>query len=321
MRQNLLWDILRDYAQIIVGAVITALGLNLFLIPNRIAAGGVSGLATVIHFLFGIPVGVMMLVFNVPLFVLSTRALGPHFGVRTLVGMGVLSMAVDLLPVPALTSDLLLATVYGGLITGLGMGLVFRAQGTTGGTDLAASLLSHYLPISVGQALLATDFFVITLAGIVFNAELAMYALLTLFLSSRVIDIVQEGLGYARAAMIVTNKPDQVAQAILYKMERGVTALQARGMYSGEQREVLYSVVSRPELARLKEIVHDLDPRAFIIIHEVHEVLGEGFKEPKVRRTVSGKTGARGETAASEDERDDAAIGERAQSGQAGRTP
>ncbi|HWI55155.1 MAG TPA: YitT family protein [Desulfobacteria bacterium] len=267
---------------ILIGTLITAIGLDMFLIPNKIAAGGVSGIATIIHYVVHFPVGITMLAINVPLFLMGIKQLGIGFGLRSLAGTVALSAMVDTmasmdLPVP--TKDPLLASIYGGIVVGVGIGIVFRAKGTTGGTDLAAALVNNYMKLSVGMILFFIDAAVIVAAGIAFNsAELALYALITVFITARVIDIVQEGFGYAKAALIISEKPKEVTETILYRLNRGATALRGRGLYTGADRDVILAVVTRAEITTLKELVHDIDPNAFVILTDVHEVLGEGFK-------------------------------------------
>lgn len=274
--------LIHAYVWMTIGSALIALGLDLFLVPNRIAAGGVSGLATIIYYLSGerVPVGWTLFILNIPLFLLSYRELGPKVFVRSLYGAIITSILVELLApyLPVLTHDLLLAAFYGGVVTGIGMGVVLRAGGTTGGTDLVARLLHKYLPVTVGQGLLGSDFVVISLAGIFFNAELALYALLALLVTSKVIDLVQEGISYAKAAYIITVKPEEITRAIFRELERGVTALPAQGMYTGEKRPLLICVVGKTEESRLKELVYRIDPQAFVFITDTHEVLGEGFK-------------------------------------------
>ena len=268
------------YAGVLAGVVITAFGVSFFLIPARIAAGGVSGLATVIYHVAGFPAGVTMLLLNIPLFILSWRILGTMFGARTLFGTVTLSIFVDLFnrwAVP-ITEDLVLAAVYGGIISGIGLGIAFRFGGSTGGTDMAAQLVARFFPTSVGQALLLVDGAVILLAGAVFGWELAMYALIAVFVSTKTIDFVQEGQSYAKACLIISDHPEAIGEAIMEKLERGVTSLQGKGMYTKQGKEVLLVIVSRLEIASIKRIVAEIDPRAFVIIHDVHEVLGEGFR-------------------------------------------
>ncbi|NPV27805.1 MAG: YitT family protein [Firmicutes bacterium] len=278
---KIVWKAVPHYLGITLGTVFVALGLVLFLVPNKIAAGGVSGIATITYYLFKIPVGWMILALNVPLFLFGIRELGLPFGIRSLFGTITLSFFVEMfsLWLKPLTHDLLLAAIYGGILTGLGMGIVFRAKGTTGGTDLAARLIHKYTRISLGQSLLSIDFLVIATAGVVFDAELAMYALLSLFVTSQVIDLVQEGKGYAKAAFIISPATEQITQAIFHQLDRGATALKGRGLYTGQDREIIFCVVTQSEETKLKDLVYQIDPQAFVIVSDVHEVLGEGFKK------------------------------------------
>ncbi|MGI9952202.1 YitT family protein [Moorellaceae bacterium AZ2] len=272
---------IRSYMGITVGCFLAGLGLVLFLVPNKIAAGGVSGLATVLHYVIGVPVGLTMLALNVPLFVAGLKVLGFRFGVKTLYGTIILSLITDALSLVLRppTFDPLLAAIYGGILTGAGLGIVFRSGGSTGGTDLAALLFRRFTSLSAGVGLLVVDTLVIALAGIVFSMELALYALLALFLASRAIDTVQEGGGFAKAAVIISDHSAEIARRILTELDRGATGIYGRGVYTNQERELLLVVVQRAEVTRLKNLVADVDPRAFVIVSNVHEVLGEGFRE------------------------------------------
>lgn len=264
-----------------VGSFLTALGLVAFLIPNKIAAGGVSGLATVLFYVFGFPVGVSMFVINLPLLILCVKELGMRFGAKSLYGTFVISFFIDFLAVyirEPWTTNPLLASIYGGVVCGLGMGIVFRAKGTTGGTDLAAALINKFLGVSLGYSLLSIDGLVIILAGVVFNIEAALYALVSVFVTSKMIDLVQEGVGYAKAALIISERHQEISSELLSRMSRGVTAIQSRGGYTSQERDVLLCVVSQSEVSTLKSIVYHVDPKAFVIVSNVNEVLGEGFK-------------------------------------------
>lgn len=272
--------IVLGYAGVLIGVIITAFGVSFFLIPAKIAAGGVSGLATVVFHLTGFPAGITMLLFNIPLFLLSWRLIGPMFGAKTLFGTITISIFVDLFnqfAVP-MTSDLLLAAIYGGVISGIGLGLAFRSGGSTGGTDMAAQLVARFFPTSVGQALLFVDGFVIILAGLAFGLELAMYALIAVFITTKTIDLVQEGQNYAKATLIISDRAEEIGQSIMERLERGVTSLDGRGMYTKDDKDVLLVIVSRVEIAQVKEIVREFDESAFVVIADVHEVLGEGFR-------------------------------------------
>lgn len=282
MKKRRIWGkILGEYLGLTLGSLLAALGLVLFLVPNKIAAGGISGLATVFYYLFHLPVGLGIFLLNTPLFVLAFRQLGFRFGLRSFYGTVALSFFTDflapILPVP--TQNTLLASIYGGVFTGVGIGLCFRCRGTTGGTDLAAQLLRRYLGASVGQALLLADGAVITLAGFVFNLELALYALIALFVSSRLIDVVQEGFGYAKVALIVSSQSGEITKRILSQLNRGATVFQGRGAYTNQAREIVLCVVARTEVSALKQLVSLIDPQAFVVVANVHEALGEGFRE------------------------------------------
>lgn len=274
----------RDYLGITIGAVITAVSLNMFLIPNKVAAGGVSGLATVLHHLLAWPVGLIMLAFNIPLFIAGIKIMGARYGVNTLFGAGVLAVAVDVTApfTPVLTNDLLLSSLYGGVVGGIGLGLVFRSKGNTAGTALAAVILNKLLGIRIGQAMMAADFFVIIFAGVAFKSpELALYALISMFVTGQIIDLVQEGPSSSKAFFVMSNQPAQVSEAILTELDRGVTLFEVKGGYTGQSREMLLCVVSTSEVTQLKELIYEIDPKAFVIVTSAHEVLGEGFTEVK----------------------------------------
>ena len=277
------WKWLRGYLGIVLGTVITALALNMFLIPNKVAAGGTSGLATVLHHTFGLPVGLTMLAMDIPMFLLSIKLLGARFGVNTLLGAGVLALTIDLTAayVPLLTRDLLLNSLYGGVLSGIGMGIVFKFKGTTAGTDLAAAIINKLTGISVGKALLAVDLFVIALAGVVFgSAELALYGIISLFITTQIIDLVQEGPSAAKAFFIMSRSSKEVADAIMDELGRGVTLLAGRGGYTQADGEIVFCVVSTREVSQIKELVYRIDRQAFVIVADAHEVLGEGFNAP-----------------------------------------
>ena len=279
--RKIIW---RDYLGIAIGATITAVGLNMFLIPNKVAAGGVSGLATVLHYLLDWPVGIIMLAFNIPLFIIGIKIMGARYGLNTLFGGGVLSIAIDLTApfTPVLTSDLLLSSLYGGVVCGIGMGLVFRSKGNTAGTALAAVILNKLLGIRIGQAMMAADFFVIVFAGVAFKSpELALYALISMFVTGQIIDLVQEGPSSSKAFFVMSGQPDKVADAILLELDRGVTLFQGKGCYTGQSREMLLCVVSTSEVTQLKELIYEIDSKAFVIVTSAHEILGEGFTEVK----------------------------------------
>lgn len=276
------WGAVGEVLGVTLGSFITALGLVAFLIPNKIAAGGVSGLATLLFYLFGFPVGITMLIINAPLLILCIKELGMHFGLKSLYGTFMLSFFVDFLAsyiTKPWTADPLLAAIYGGVVTGTGIGVVFRSKGTTGGTDLAAALINRFFRFSLGYSLLAIDGLVIVLAGIVFDLEMALYALVAVFVTGKMIDLVQEGVSYARAAVIISECYEEISRELMHRMNRGVTAFPSRGVYTSSNREVLLCVVTQSEVSVMKSIIYNVDPRAFVIVTNVNEVLGEGFKK------------------------------------------
>lgn len=278
----------RDYALITVGLAMTAWALDAFLIPNRLAAGGVSGLATVIYhvlrenFALTITVGIQMLIMNGALLVLAIRERGIQYAAKTIYGIVALSVFIDLFwaVAPSLAADdLLLAALYGGALSGIGMGLVFKAGGNTGGTDIVAQLLAKRLPFGVGQILLVIDAGVILLAGIAFGPQLALYGAVAIFVNTVTIDLVLEGISIEKAVFIISDASDRIAEAITTEMGRGATALEATGVWTGESRGMLFVVISRNELDALKSIVATVDPHAMVVISDVHETIGEGFRE------------------------------------------
>lgn len=271
-----------DYCGIFVGLNLIALGLVWFLIPNKIAAGGVSGLGIIFNYLWGWPVSLMILLFNIPLLLACLKVFGKSFSVKTIFGSLFLALAVEYWGrlAGSLTLDPLLASLFGGALAGIGMGVTFRYRGTTGGTDLVARLMNHYTAFSIGWGLLIVDGAMVALAGVVFKSLDAMlYTMIALATTSKTIDWVLEGLNYLKGALIISDHSEVIAKRILEEMGRGVTSLSGKGMYSGVDKEVLLCIVGRTEELRLKAVVKAEDPRAFVIITNVHEVLGEGFKE------------------------------------------
>ena len=270
-----------DYLGITAGSFLIALALTVFLVPNRIAAGGVSGLATVIYYITSFPIGITMLIINIPLFFAGLKIMGMSFGMRTIYGIVSLSVFTDLLQphMTSLTNDLLLASIYGGVLGGIGLGIVFRSRGTTGGTDMIAALINYFTGITVGEGLLIADGIVVTLAGIFFNLEVALYAAVTIFITSRTIDVVQEGFNFKKGVLIISDKADEINEMVVNDLNRGVTEFEAKGGYTGDRKDVLLCIISRSEVSELKNAVSEIDKDAFVIISNVHEVLGEGFTE------------------------------------------
>jgi len=259
--------------------VIGALAYPWFLVPNHIAPGGLTGLATVLNYLFGLPVGITSLVLNVPLFLIGYRSMGRAFAFRSLVATLLFSLMIDALPLEAATTDPLLGAWFGGVLLGAGLGLILRGGATTGGTDMAARMVhKRFVHLSVGTILFAIDCVVVLLAGIYIHLEYALYAFISIFVSTQVINVVLEGLTTEKACYVITAQYEQVKNELMEEMNRGVTLLSARGAFSGDERPVLLCVISAQEVARLKAIVRRADAKAFVFITDAHEVLGEGFR-------------------------------------------
>lgn len=276
------WNSLRDYLYVLAGALVQALAMRLFLIPAQLVSGGISGAAQLVNFYTDFPIGLMVFIGNVPLFILGWQYLGgPRFALRTALAIIAFSAFTDLLVffIPeGVVDDLVLNCLYGGVVMGIGLGLVYRGKGTSGGSDILSRILNHRLGMSISMAYLATDAVVILAAGFVFGWANALYALVTTYVSGLAAEMVLEGTDVFRTAMIVTNCPDDVSQTIMQEMERGVTILSGTGAYTGHSRPVLYCVVSRSEIMQIKEIVKRADPGAFMVIGQAHEALGEGFQ-------------------------------------------
>lgn len=282
-RPALTWIDLRDYILILAGGLLQALAIRLFLVPANLVNGGVAGLAQIINYYTGWPIGVMIFLGNVPLFVLGWRYLGgKRFALRTAAAVVVVSFFTDFsvlfLPENGLTEDIVLNALYGGVVSGIGFGMVYLGRGTSGGSDILALILNRWKGISLSQSYLLTDAIIMFMAGLSFSWENALYALVMLYISGVAAETLTEGSNVVRTALIVTSHPDEVTQSILIDMERGVTRLNAYGGYTGDEKTVLYCVVSRSEVAELKTLVWEADPKAFMVIGQAYEALGEGFQ-------------------------------------------
>jgi uncharacterized membrane-anchored protein YitT (DUF2179 family) len=279
------WDSMRDYLFILAGALVQALAMRLFLIPAQLVSGGVSGIAQLINYYIHWPIGLMVFVGNIPLFILGWQYLGgPRFALRTALSVAAFSFLTDFLVIfipTGIVHDLVLNCLYGGVLLGIGLGLVYRGKGTSGGSDILGRILNHRVGVSISQSYLITDTAVILAAGFVFGWENALYALVTTYVSGLAAEMALEGSDVFRTALIVTACPDKVAQDIMSLLERGVTILDGTGAYTGQARPVLYCVISRSEVSRIKEIVKQADPKAFMVIGMAHEALGEGFRPLK----------------------------------------
>ena len=268
------------YVQIALGCVLGAAAYPMFLVPNAIAPGGLTGVATILNALFGTPVGSVSLLLNVPLFIIGYRSMGRVFAFRSLVATVVFSLLIDWLPVPVVTSDTLLGSLFGGALMGVGLGLILRGGATTGGTDMIARMVHTRFPhISVGAFLFFIDFCVVLAAGVLIQLEAALYAFISIYAGTWVIDRVVQGLNRQKACYIITSQTQAVRAQLMSDLGRGLTILEAHGGFQGEERPVILCIVSAQEVIRLKTIVRLADERAFVFITEAYEVLGEGFQD------------------------------------------
>ena len=271
-------EMLKEYIYVMIGAAIVAITFNVFLLPNRVASGGVSGISTILDAVVGWEPAYVQWAFNIPLFIAGVVFLGKQFGAKTLAGTIFLPFVVYLTKdFGAWTNDPLLASLFGGIGVGLGLGIVFRGKASTGGTDLAAQIINKYTGMSLGTCVAIIDGLIVLTAAIVFDIERGLYALLALYVTSKTIDLVQVGLGRTKMTMIITEKQYEVREGILNKIDRGVTKLTAYGGYTDNERPILMCVVDQTEFTKLKQLVKSIDPTAFIIVTDASEVLGEGF--------------------------------------------
>lgn len=272
-----------DYLGIAVGLSLVALGLDLFLVPNKIAAGGVSGIAVILHHTFNLPVGGSMLIMNVFLFILGFFILGKGFGLRTILSSVSLSILIDafsaILPWEKLTDDLLIAVIFGDLLTGIGMAVIFNRNASTGGTDIIARILNHYSRINIGRALLLIDFIVGASAGICLKSmDIGMYSLLAILINCFTIDAFIDTLNISKKVLIISQRTTEIAARAMVELHRGATYIPIEGAYSHQNGKMVMIVVRPRQTAQLREIVREIDPHAFMIVSSVNQVLGEGFR-------------------------------------------
>jgi uncharacterized membrane-anchored protein YitT (DUF2179 family) len=274
-----------DYLYITIGTLIVAIAVTWVYVPAQMVTGGITGVALLLYQLFGFPIAITSFAINIPLFLAGYRYLGGReFAIKTLYGILMLTLflqVTDVLKQHPLTANSLLASIYGGILLGAGLGTVFRGRATTGGSDLAARLMQNLTGLSAGRMLLFIDGTIIAAAGVIFGIERVLYALISLFITAKTIDVVQQGVAVAKVAYIITRHDSTVRDGILFHLLRGCTELPSYGAFTGEERRMLMTVVSRSEVSRLKELVRGIDPKAFVIVSDAQEVLGEGFTLPR----------------------------------------
>ncbi|MBE3568958.1 MAG: YitT family protein [Bacillales bacterium] len=265
---------------ITLGAALMAVGLEIFLVPNHIIDGGITGISIILSHLLGLKLGIFLFILNIPFFVIGYKQLGKRFTISILYGIIVLSLFTFLLtPVARITHDILLAAVFGGITIGIGVGLVIRFGGALDGTEILAILISSKTALSVGQIVLFFNIFILGSAGFVFGWDHAMYSLIAYFIAFKMIDIVVEGLEQSRSVWIISDRDTEIGEALLTHLGRGVTYLNGEGGYKGTGKKIIFCVINRLEEAQLKSIVDQIDPNAFLAIGEVAEVKGGQFKK------------------------------------------
>lgn len=282
-RDNIKRKNVMDYITIVLGSLIMASALMFFLIPNKISAGGISGISTIFYHIFGWKAGISMLAMNIPLFIIGIRIFGKKFGLKTLWGIFWISIFTDLIDVvidiPPATHEPMLAAIYGGLLLGLGLGIIMKGRGTTGGSDIIARVMNKYLHISLGNSFIVIDTVIIISVGIVFgNVDLILFCLISLVISSKIVDIIIEGNPSEKAITIISMNGEQIAGRIINEVKRGVTANISRGLYTNREKMTLYCVVATRQIEQIRRIVKQEDPSAFVTVTNVSIMQGEGFR-------------------------------------------
>lgn len=282
-RRKTAMDWIKKYLVLIIGSLIYSAGLEIFLVPNNIIDGGIVGISIMANYLTGIPFGVYMLVLNLPFLYLGYKQIGKTFAISTIISIIALSIFSEFLePVPQITQDYFLAAIFGGIIAGAGVGLVIRQGGSLDGTEITAIILDRKTSFSVGEVVMFFNLFILGAAGFVFGWDKAMYSLVTYFIISKMIDVVLKGLDESYAVMIVSDEYEEIADALMHRLGRGVTYLHGQGAYTGDDKQVLYCVVTRLEVVKLKEIALEKDETAFVTINPVHDIVGGRFKKKSI---------------------------------------
>ncbi len=279
-KRNKIISNLKKFTFLFIGSVLASIGLEIFLVPNSIVDGGITGISIMASYLTKLPLGAFIFTLNIPFLIMGYYQIGKTFVLSTLFSITILSIGVSILqPVPGLTNDILLAAVFGGILLGMGVGLVIRYGGSLDGTEMIAIVVTKRMGFSVGEIVMFFNIFILSCAGFIFGWDRAMYSLLAYFIAFKVIDMTIQGLDESKAIMIVSDKTDEIAEVLMARLGRGGTFLEGRGCHSGDSKGVLYSVITRLEIAKLKLILDEIDENAFVTIHDVHEVFGGKLKK------------------------------------------
>ncbi|WP_204518582.1 YitT family protein [Brevibacillus fulvus] len=268
---------------IFIGAALVAVALEIFLVPNHIIDGGITGISIILSHVTNWPLGLFLLFLNLPFLIMGYKQIGKTFAISTLFGVLIMSIGTSLLtPVPGLTDDPLLAAVFGGIILGIGVGMVIRFGGSLDGTEILAILFNKKLPFSVGETVMFVNVFILSSAGFVFGWDHAMYSLIAYYIAFKMIDLTIEGIEQSKAVWIISDKHQVVGDAIVARLGRGITLLNGEGGYTGDEKKVIFCVITRLEEAKLKSIVEETDPAAFLAIGNIHDVRGGQFKKKNI---------------------------------------
>lgn len=282
-KRNDLVNKVKKYIMLFLGSILAASGLEFFLVPNQIIDGGIVGISIMVSHLTDVSLSIFLVVFNLPFLYVGYMQIGKSFTVATLFSVISLAYWVAIFhPIPELTNDLFLSAIYGGILVGIGVGIIIRYGGSLDGTEIVAIILDKRSGFSVGEIIMFFNLFILGSAGLVFTWDKAMYSLVAYFVAFKVIDLTIEGLDESKGVMIISNNPDEIAAALMARLGRGVTILHGEGGYTREPKKVLYSVVTRLEIAKLKSIIYEKDEGAFVTIQEVHEVVGGRVKKKAI---------------------------------------
>ena len=279
-KKNRYTNYIIKYLFLSIGSLLATIGLEIFLIPNNIIDGGIVGISIMLSYLSDYPLGLFIFFLNIPFLYLGYKHIGKTFVISTLFSITSLSIWVTILkPIPGLTEDLMLAAVFGGIVVGIGVGLIIRYGGSLDGTEIVAIIFDKKTGFSVGEIVMFFNLFILSSAGLIFGWDKAMYSLIAYFIAFKMIDITIEGLDETKAVMVISEKSEIIAEKVMARLGRGTTFLNGKGGYSGEERAVLYLVVTRLELSKLKNMIDEIDENAFVTISDVHEVMGGNVKK------------------------------------------
>jgi uncharacterized membrane-anchored protein YitT (DUF2179 family) len=274
----------KAYILIVLGAFIMASGFVLFITPHNIVPGGVYGISIVIHHYTGFPIGMMALAFDIPLTLIGVRVLGPRFGIKTVVGFVLTAVFVDSMTYfwgakALVPDDVLLSSIFGGVFLGLGLGLIFKSKATSGGSDIVAMMISKYTKMPLGQLMIYVDSTIVIVGLFAFQDwKIPLYSLIVIYIAGRVVDLVLQGISYEKTLFIISEKHTEIRNKIINDLNRGGTFLKGEGMYNGQEKSIIYTVLTRRELAILQDYINKIDPEAFLTVINANEILGNGFK-------------------------------------------